>query len=69
MINKLSPLPKFLIDRYKNWKSTFYLKNEHHFKKLMSLGQNPKSMVISCCDSRVHATAMFGADTGEFFIV
>ena len=25
-------------------------------------------MIISCCDSRVHATSMFGAETGEFFI-
>jgi carbonic anhydrase len=25
-------------------------------------------MVISCCDSRVHVTAIFGADQGEFFI-
>ena len=25
-------------------------------------------MIISCCDSRVHASSMFGAETGEFFI-
>ena len=25
-------------------------------------------MVISCCDSRVHVTSIFGADSGEFFI-
>lgn len=25
-------------------------------------------MVISCCDSRVHITSIFGADSGEFFI-
>ena len=25
-------------------------------------------MVISCCDSRIHATSIFGADEGEFFI-
>ena len=25
-------------------------------------------MVISCCDSRVHVTAIFGAEQGEFFI-
>lgn len=28
----------------------------------------PRAMVISCCDSRVHVTALFGADQGEFFI-
>jgi carbonic anhydrase len=25
-------------------------------------------MIISCCDSRVHVTSIFGADEGEFFI-
>ena len=25
-------------------------------------------MVISCCDSRVHVTSIFGAEEGEFFI-
>ena len=24
--------------------------------------------LISCCDSRVHVTSIFGADQGEFFI-
>jgi carbonic anhydrase len=31
-------------------------------------GQRPRAMVISCCDSRVHVTSIFGADQGEFFI-
>jgi carbonic anhydrase len=25
-------------------------------------------MIVSCCDSRVHVTSIFGADQGEFFI-
>ena len=68
MIKKLSPLPNFLVNRYKDWKSSSFLKNSNKFKKLASLGQNPKTMVISCCDSRVHVTSIFGADEGEFFI-
>ena len=68
MTNKLSPLPKFLIDRYKNWKSNKYTKKSEKFRKLASFGQSPSTMVISCCDSRVHATSIFGADEGEFFI-
>ena len=68
MTNKISPLPKFLIDRYKNWKSSEYLKNEVQLRKLSSSGQRPSTMVISCCDSRIHATSIFGADEGEFFI-
>tara|TARA_A100000164_G_scaffold193356_1_gene171612 strand:+ start:52 stop:696 length:645 start_codon:yes stop_codon:yes gene_type:complete len=68
MNNKISPPPQFLIDRYKKWKSREYLKKEVQFRKLASLGQSPSTMVISCCDSRIHATSIFGADEGEFFI-
>ena len=68
MINKLSPLPDFLVTRYKKWKSSTYKNSQNLYKRLASFGQNPSSMVISCCDSRIHATSIFGADAGEFFI-
>ena len=68
MIKQISPLPEFLVKRYKKWKSSSFLENSNHFKQLALLGQKPTSMVISCCDSRVHATSIFGADAGEFFI-
>ena len=68
MNNKISLPPKFLIERYKKWKSNEYSKNEVQLRKLASSGQSPSTMVISCCDSRIHATSIFGADEGEFFI-
>ena len=68
MTNKISLPPKFLVDRYKKWKSNEYSKNEVQLRKLASSGQSPSTMVISCCDSRIHATSIFGADEGEFFI-
>ena len=68
MTNKLSPPAKFLIDRYKNWKSSEYLKKEVQLRKLASFGQSPSTMIIACCDSRIHATSIFGAEEGEFFI-
>ena len=68
MIKKISPLPKHLINKYKNWQSTSFPNNSDKFKKLASLGQKPTAMIISCCDSRVHATSIFGAEEGEFFI-
>ena len=68
MIKQISPLPEFLVSRYKKWKFSSYLENANHFKELASFGQKPTSMVISCCDSRVHVTSIFGAEEGEFFI-
>ncbi|MDB4860126.1 carbonic anhydrase [Alphaproteobacteria bacterium] len=68
MTNKISLPPQFLIERYKKWKSNEYSKNEEKLRKLASAGQSPSTMIISCCDSRIHATTIFGADEGEFFI-
>ncbi len=68
MSKNISPLPEFLVSRYKKWKSNEYLENEVKFRKLASSGQRPSTMIISCCDSRIHVTSIFGANEGEFFI-
>lgn len=62
------PLPGYLVQRYQGWRATTYADNQSWYKRLASEGQNPRAMVISCCDSRVHVTSIFGADQGEFFI-
>ena len=62
------PLPDYLVRRYHGWKATTYTENRSWFKHLAEDGQHPRAMVISCCDSRVHVTSIFGADSGEFFI-
>lgn len=62
------PLPKSLSDRYRGWRATQFEENKAWYARLADEGQHPRAMIISCCDSRVHATSVFGADTGEFFI-
>ncbi|PTX58015.1 carbonic anhydrase [Litoreibacter ponti] len=62
------PLPSYLINRYKSWKTTTYLENEAWFRRLATEGQHPRAMVIACCDSRVNAISLFGAEQGEFFM-
>ncbi len=64
----LKPLPKHLVHRYQGWKATTYDENKAWYQRLNEYGQNPRSMIISCCDSRVQVTSIFGADSGEFFI-
>ena len=68
MTKQPTSLPEFLIKEYKRWKSKSFINNLDRFKKLSSLGQKPLSMVITCCDSRIHATSIFGANEGDFFI-
>ena len=64
----VKPLPKSLCDRYRGWRATQFEDNKAWYARLADDGQHPRAMIISCCDSRVHATSVFGADTGEFFI-
>lgn len=62
------PLPTYLLQRYHGWKATSYSENQAWYRRLATEGQRPRAMVISCCDSRVHVTSIFGAEQGEFFI-
>ncbi len=62
------PLPAYLTARFHTWKSTVFEDNKTVFGDLAAQGQRPRIMVVSCCDSRLHVTSMFGADLGELFI-
>ena len=67
-MRSVRPLPTYLVQRYQGWKATTFEDNHSWYRRLAEEGQRPRAMVISCCDSRVHATAIFGAEQGEFFI-
>ncbi|MDR5653283.1 carbonic anhydrase [Ruixingdingia sedimenti] len=67
-MDKARPLPAYLIQRFHGWRATAWQENKAWYRRLASDGQHPRAMVISCCDSRVHVTSIFGADEGEFFI-
>ena len=67
-MNHARPLPAYLVSRYQGWRATAYQANRAWYRRLATSGQHPRAMVISCCDSRVHVTSIFGADEGEFFI-
>ena len=62
------PLPSAFVQRYHGWKATTHAENKAWYRRLADEGQRPRAMVISCCDSRVHVTSIFGAEQGEFFI-
>jgi carbonic anhydrase len=64
----IRPLPAYLVQRFRGWRSTDHLENHAWYKRLAVEGQRPRSMMIACCDSRVHVTEFFGATPGEFFV-
>lgn len=67
-MHPFKPLPSYLVQRFQGWRATAYTDNKAWYRRLAEGGQHPRAMVISCCDSRVHVTSIFGADEGEFFI-
>ena len=62
------PLPGYLVQRYRGWLKTDHSESSAWYKRLAEEGQRPRCMVISCCDSRVHGTQLFGAEPGELFM-
>ncbi|MGB0958869.1 MAG: carbonic anhydrase [Halocynthiibacter sp.] len=61
------PLPRELADRYTKWKTTGYTEKEGLYKTLAREGQEPRALVISCCDSRVTISSIFNTGPGELF--
>ena len=68
MTTSTTTLPSSLTDNYHGWRDRKLPKKKARYASLAKNWQHPKTMIISCCDSRVHATTIFGVDTGEFFI-
>jgi carbonic anhydrase len=64
-----SPLPGYLIDRYRSWHALRFAENRAWYARLANDGQHPRAMMISCCDSRVNAVEIFGAEPGDLFVV
>lgn len=67
-MKNIRPLPGHLVKRYQGWRATTYSDNRVWYRRLAEEGQRPYAMIIACCDSRVNMSALFEADTGEFFI-
>lgn len=53
---------------YKRFYKKFFVKEQHLFYDLKTT-QNPKTLVISCCDSRVDPAIVMNTDPGEIFVV
>jgi carbonic anhydrase len=61
------PLPDELVSRYRAWQER---RTPEDLATLAAAakGQSPKAMIITCCDSRVLVSDIFGNAPGDFFI-
>jgi carbonic anhydrase len=62
-------LPERLVEGYETFLHGRFVSDHDRFEELAVEGQKPKTMVISCCDSRVAPEAIFNAGPGELFVL
>jgi len=54
---------------YLTFRDGYFEENRNLFEALAAKGQSPQVMIISCCDSRVEPSLIFGAEPGDLFVV
>ena len=64
----VSSLEPFL-EAIHNFKTRFYKNQPDLMHGLINNGQNPKALVIACCDSRVDPALLVDAAPGDLFVV
>ena len=62
------PLPPDLLARYRAWQDRRTPEDIAAYAEAARKDQNPKAMIITCCDSRVLISEIFGNEPGDFFI-
>jgi len=65
----VTSFPEALADRYRRFKFRHFEKNLEQYEELAAHGQEPDTMIVSCCDSRVTPETIFSALPGELFVV
>lgn len=63
------PLPEYIVRRVHGWQATTFAESRSWYKRLADEGQQPRAMIIACCDSRIDVQALLGAEPGELFMV
>ncbi|MGE5505710.1 MAG: carbonic anhydrase [Actinomycetota bacterium] len=58
-----------LIEGFRRFRDTYFEDNRSLFSALAQGGQQPKVMLVGCCDSRVDPGLIFGAQPGEMFVL
>ncbi len=57
-----------LIKGFQNFKQKYFLKEREYFESL-ERAQNPKTMVVACCDSRVDPALLLHCKPGDLFVI
>ncbi len=62
-------LPAHLLEGYGRFRTGRYAQDENRYRTLGAGLQQPKLMIIACCDSRAAPETIFDAGPGEIFVM
>lgn len=65
----MEKFPKDLLDGYRIFMGGRFSHESQRYKDLAEQGQEPHTLVIACCDSRVAPETIFNCGPGELFVV
>jgi len=68
MPDNAAHFPAELISGYEAFKEGRFIEERARYEVLAELGQKPKTMIVSCCDSRAAPETIFNAAPGELFV-
>ena len=69
MLDNKQSFPTELLSGYNEFKEDHLPEARARYEVLAELGQKPKTMIVSCCDSRAAPETIFNAAPGELFVV
>ncbi len=59
----------YLIKGYKNFRQQYFEKDKALYKNLVTIGQQPKYLVVACSDSRVDPAIILDCKPGDLFVI
>ena len=68
-MDETSAFPPSLVDGYHKYRERAHMPHRSDYEQMAHSGQQPRVMIISCCDSRVTPEGIFVVGPGELFVV
>ena len=54
---------------FERFKKHYYVDQPELYEQFIEKGQSPKTIIVACCDSRVHPAQILDTEPGEIFVV
>ncbi|MCX8999518.1 carbonic anhydrase [Rhizobiaceae bacterium BDR2-2] len=61
--------PEYLLAGYRSFMGGRYTAERDRYRELAANGQQPRTLLVACCDSRAAPEIIFNSSPGELFVV